>query len=63
MKYVLLYIPLILLVLAYGYNRKYHRLLSTGRIPDVLAASRRAKLFLMLAVLTSLVIVVVFNFS
>jgi hypothetical protein len=55
--YSMFYIPLVFLALAYGYNRRYYRLLLTGGIPDVIAANNKAKIFIILAVL-SLVIVV-----
>lgn len=55
MKYFLLYIPLVLFLLSYGYSRRYYRLIHNGRATDIILANQRSKQFITLAV-ASLVI-------
>lgn len=50
MKYLLLYIPLILFALSYGYSRRYYRFIQNGRTSEIIQANQRSRQFLMLAV-------------
>jgi hypothetical protein len=61
MKYALFYLPLIFLVLSYGYKRKYRRLLYSGRVPDIVSANNLSALYAFLAVIIFVMLVVALN--
>jgi hypothetical protein len=58
MKYLLLYIPLILLVMSYGYNRRYHRFIDNGRASEIVQANQRSKQFMNMAVFSFVVLLI-----
>ncbi|AYL98536.1 hypothetical protein [Mucilaginibacter celer] len=59
MKYFLLYIPLVLFLLSYGYSRRYYRLIHYGRATDIIQANQRSKQFITLAVLSVIFLAVI----
>jgi len=59
MKYLLLYIPLILLIISYGYSRRYYRFIDNGRASEIVQANLRSKQFLNLAVFSFVALLIV----
>ncbi|SDE78949.1 hypothetical protein SAMN05216464_109199 [Mucilaginibacter pineti] len=61
MKYALFYLPLIFLVLSYGYKRKSRRLFSSGRVPDIVTANNLSALYAFLAVVIFVMLFAILN--
>jgi hypothetical protein len=57
MEYIFISVVVVLLALSFNFKRKYRRLLNTGRIPEVMAADYRANFFLVMAVITVVVFI------
>jgi hypothetical protein len=62
MKFFLLYIPLVLFILSYGYNRRYYRLIHYGRAADIMQANQRSRQFITLAVLSLVIFIALISF-
>jgi hypothetical protein len=59
MKYLLLYIPLILFIISYGYSRRYYRFIDNGRPSEIVQANQRAKQFMNMAVFSFVTLLII----